>query len=49
MSTYAEFCKHYEYDPTLESSKKLYNEYMKQLAFFNKMLAKEKLENEMRK
>jgi len=44
MSTYLEFCKHYEYDPALKSSKDLYKEYMKQLAFFNKMLAKEKLE-----
>jgi len=35
MKSYNEFCEHYEYDKASDESRKLYEEYQKQLAIFD--------------
>ena len=47
MKSYKEFCEHYEYDLNENESKKLYEEYQKQLMIFTKILKTDELELEL--
>ncbi len=38
MKTYAEWCKHYDYDPATDTAKADYERYREQLALFQSMV-----------